>query len=78
MSTATSPHEVPTKPRTQRGSHHQRLVRLRDQERQRRLTLLAVSAIGTLVLPYGTQSVYVTSPSSHLLHIVILLLMSFN
>ena len=57
MSIATSPPEIPVKPQTQRGSHHQRLARLRDGERQRRLTIAAVSAISMVMLLAGLLAV---------------------
>ena len=51
MSSVTSPQNLAAdKPPHKRGTHHQRLDRLRDQERQRRQLIFAAAIIGVVIL----------------------------
>ncbi len=50
MSLATTPSQRPVVTRIERGTHHQRVSRLRDRERQRRLTVMGLSAVAMAML----------------------------
>lgn len=53
MSLITTPNEKPMKRADTKGSHHQRLARLGDHERQRRATIVVLSAVGMVVVLSG-------------------------
>ncbi len=50
MSLATTPIQRPEAMHVERGTHHQRVSRLRDRERQRRLTVMGLSIIAVAML----------------------------
>lgn len=53
MNRVNSPRPLPTAAAAHQGTHHQRLARLRDQERQRRQIIVAIAGIVSLLLLAG-------------------------
>ena len=57
MSIVSPTNESPVGETAKRGKHHQRLDRLRDQEQQRRMTIVALTLISSTVLLVGVATV---------------------